>query len=133
MKFKDTPRIIELKEEFRKKMELRVRAQQEENTILSNLIRETSEMVCEKFKDFKDGELVMATWYLPRGPYDVETRRKVFFHTPVKMQWLNGAAACDYEIRFRAVNNDGSECKRDDLMDYHVPVYRLINIEKIKI
>lgn len=131
MEFKDTPKLIELKKEHREKMLERVRFQQEENTILSKIVEESRRIVCERFKDFADGELVMATWLLPRGPYDVETKRKVFFHEPTRMPWLNGAATCDYEIRFRAVNKDGSECKRDDLMDYHVPVFRLLNIEKI--
>lgn len=131
MKIKDTQYVEFLRKTLDGIMDERIEIQQEENAVKERLKKEVDELVNGEFRDFKDGELVTATWLMPSGPYDVKTTRKVFFHRPSRMSWLSGTNTCDYEIRFRPVNKDGSECKRDNLVAYHVPISRLVSIEKI--
>ena len=131
MEFKDTQEITLMRETANEMMKTRIEIQRKENAQLEKLAEAVQENVRSAFKDFKDGEKVKATFISPRGPWNVEVTKYLFFHQPTCMSHLNGTAACDYEIRFRGVNKDGTESMRDDFYENHVPVGRIISIEKI--
>lgn len=130
MKIETTQEINFLKKTLDEKMSVRIQFQQEEIAVKNKLVEKVHKLVCDRFKEFKDGEIVNVTWLTPTGPYDKEVKERLYFHLPNRCGWLSGTAPCDYEIRFRQVNKNGSESKRDDAK-YHIPIHRLISIEKI--
>lgn len=131
MEFKDTQEITFMRNTLKETMDVRCDIQRKEIEQKSRLAQAVRDNVRSRFKDFSNGEKVKATFMVPRGPYDITVTKDLFFYQPTCMRHLNGTAACDYEIRFRGINKDGSESKRDDLYDNHVPMGRLISIEKI--
>ncbi len=131
MEFKDTQEITFMRKTLRDTMDVRCQIQREENLQRRNLAQAIQDNVRSRFKDFSDGEKVKVTFTVPRGPYDITVTKDLFFHQPTCMGHLSGIDACDYEIRFRGVNKDGTESKRDDFYDNHVSMGRLISIEKI--
>ena len=131
MEFKDTQEITFMRNVLEETANTRYEIQQKENILSRKLAKAVCENVRSRFKDFKDGEKVKVTFMVPRGPWDVEVTKYLFFHNPTCMGHLNGTAACDYEIRFHDMKKDGTESKRDDFYENHVPMSRLISIEKI--
>lgn len=131
MEFKDTQEILFMRKTLEETMRVRYEIQQKESMQKKKLAEAVQANVRSPFKDFKDGEKVKVTFMIPRGPWDVEVTKYLFFHQPTCMGHLNGTAACDYEIRFHGMKKDGTESKRDDFYENHVPMGRLISIEKI--
>jgi len=99
----------------------------QEKEIIAKIKAAVEENVQERFAGLKDGDKVIVTY---KGPWENLTQT-LYFHKPTVIGTLTGTYDCDYEIRFRGVNKDGSESKRDDLIDNHIPVYKIITIVKL--
>ena len=130
MEFEDTQEIKLMRKTLEGITNRRRQIQNEEVLQTEKLAQAVQESVRRKFKDFSDGEKVKVTYMIPRGPYDEEVTKDMFFHQPTCAWHLDGTNADAYDICFRDVNKDGTESKRDDFFN-HVSMRRLISIEKI--
>lgn len=130
MKFEDTQEIKLMRKTLESITNTRRQIVNEEVLQTEKLAQAVQESVRWRFKDFSDGEKVKVTYMAPRGPYEEEVTKDMFFHQPTCSFCLDGTNAGDYEICFRDVKKDGTESKRDDFFN-HISMGRLISIEKI--
>ena len=96
---------------------------------MRGVVRESVE---KKFANFKDGDKVRVTlrYWSPDPRIDI-TEKILYFHNPTKMSFFSGLYEGDYEIPFHSVNKDGSEGKRNDLYENHIPVDRIVKMIKL--
>ena len=106
--------------------------QNEKHSLENEIIAAVKENVDEQFTEFNDGDKVKVTLqFWDPDPCITVSEKVLFFHKPVKIPHLKGCLMCDYEIPFHAVNKDGSENKRNDLYDNHIPITRIVKMEKV--